>query len=104
MLLHCVCWNVTHMYLIALSVHMLVRYRFLSSSHFNHIAANVCHVHSTVAHPIKTLPHESDHEDDQCADTDPIQDEVPANIENKNDEIPMLASVNNVKQENVTPA
>ena len=41
MLLHGVCWNVTHMYLIALSVHMLVRSRFMLSSHFNHIAANV---------------------------------------------------------------
>ena len=49
--------------------------------------------------PDKTLPHESDNEDGQCADTDPIQDEVPANIENKNDEIPMSASANNVKQE-----
>ena len=52
-----------------------------------------------VARPDKTLPHESDNEDGQCADTDPIQDEVPANIENKNDEMPMSASVNNVKQE-----
>ena len=49
--------------------------------------------------PDKTLPHESDNKDGQCADTDPIQDEAPANIENKNDEIPMSASVNNVKQE-----
>ena len=38
--------------------------------------------------PNKTLPHESDNEDGQCADTDP-----------KNDEIPMSASANNVKQE-----
>ena len=49
--------------------------------------------------PDKTLPHESDNEDGQCADTDPIQDEAPANIKNKNDEIPMSASANNVKQE-----
>ena len=46
--------------------------------------------------PDKTLPHESDNEDGQCTDTDPIQDEVPANIENTNDEIPMSASVINV--------
>ena len=40
-LLHCVAWNVTHMYLITLSVHMLVRSRFMLSSHFNRITANV---------------------------------------------------------------
>ena len=49
--------------------------------------------------PDETLPHESDNEDGQCADTNPFQDEVPANIENKNDEIPMSVSANNAKQE-----
>ena len=49
--------------------------------------------------PDKTLPHESDNEDGQSADTDPIQDEVAANIENTNDAIPMSASIVNVKQE-----
>ena len=39
--------------------------------------------------PNKTLPHESDNKDGQCADTNPIQDEAPANIENTNDKIPM---------------
>ena len=56
-----------------------------------------CPQHSCT--PNKTLPCESDNEDGQCADTDPIQDEVPANIENTNDESPMSASVINVKQE-----
>ena len=46
--------------------------------------------------PNKTLPHESDNEDGQYADTDPIQDEASANT---NDKIPMSASVINVKQE-----
>ena len=56
-----------------------------------------CPQHSCT--PDKTLPHESDNEDAQCADTNPIQHEAPANIKNKNDNIPMSASVNNVKQE-----
>ena len=77
-----------------MSAHMLVRYRFLSSSHFNHITANVA-----MSTPDKTLPHQSDNEDAQCADTDPIQDEAAVNIEKQNDDIPMSSNVNNVKQE-----
>ena len=49
--------------------------------------------------PDKTLPHESDNEEGQSADANPIQDEAAANIENTNDAIPMSASVINVKQE-----
>ena len=56
-----------------------------------------CPQHSCT--PDKTLPHESDNEEGLSADTNPIQDEVAANIENTNDTIPMSPSVINVKQE-----
>ena len=49
--------------------------------------------------PDKTFPHESDNEDCECPDTNPMQDAAAANSESKNDAIPMSPSVINLKQE-----
>ena len=77
---------------------MSVRLRLVLSSHFNRLQpTSPCPQHGCT--PDKTLPHESDDEDCECADTNPMQDAAAANSESTNDVVPMSLSVNNLKQE-----